>query len=76
MLTDFIGLHTANPPDRLSLSRKKMHYTKSLACLLLAGSVSSAAFANDQLNLVGAWVGVANVAVLGVNPHHGTTNAE
>jgi hypothetical protein len=55
---------------------KQMHHTKSLACLLLAGSISSAAFANDQLNLVGTWVGVANVAVLGVNPHHGTTNAE
>jgi len=47
-----------------------------LACLLSACSLSSVAYASDALNMVGTWVGVASVAVLGVNPHHNTTTPQ
>jgi hypothetical protein len=47
-------------------------FTLSLFALL----PFSTAFAADSLNMIGTWVGVANVAVLGVNPHHNTTNTQ
>ena len=34
--------------------------------------LSTQAYAADAINMTGTWVGVANVAVLGVNPHHNT----
>jgi hypothetical protein len=52
-----------------------MQQIKSVAGLLIASAISCSAFANDELNLIGTWAGVANVAVLGVNPHHETTDA-
>lgn len=44
-----------------------------LACLLSTCFLTGVAFASDAHNMVGTWVGVANVAVLGVNPHHNAT---
>jgi len=45
-----------------------------LACFFGACFLSGAAYATDTQNMVGTWVGVANVAVLGVNPHHNATD--
>ena len=51
-----------------------MNQIKSFALLLCCLLASSSAFAGDSLNVIGTWVGVANVAVLGVNPNHKTTD--
>ena len=53
-----------------------MTKVKLLTLSLFAFLPISTAFAADPLNMIGTWVGVANVAVLGVNPHHNTTNTQ
>jgi hypothetical protein len=53
-----------------------MNKTKPFALLLCTLLATSSAFAADKLNVIGTWVGVANVAVLGVNPHHKTTDPQ
>ena len=50
---------------------KNLH---QLACLLSACVLSGVTYASDEQNMVGTWVGTANVAVLGVNPHHNAAN--
>jgi hypothetical protein len=55
------------PPDQ----EKKMTKVKLLTLSLFAFLPISTAFAADPLNMIGTWVGVANVAVLGVT--HTTT---
>jgi|TARA_B110000503_G_C7102965_1_gene394653 hypothetical protein len=39
-------------------------------------SISILAFSANATNIVGTWVGIANVAVLGANPHHNTKDPE
>lgn len=38
--------------------------------------LSTQTHAADAINMTGTWVGVANVAVLGANPHHNTKDAK
>jgi len=47
-----------------------------LAKLLCAVLISVLAFSANATNVVGTWVGVANVAVIGANPHHNTKDAQ
>ena len=53
-----------------------MNKTKPFALLLFTLLATSSTFAANSLNVIGTWVGVANVAVLGVNPHHKTTDPQ
>jgi len=55
---------------------KNMNKIKLLAFSLFAFLPISTAFSADSINMIGTWVGVANVAVLGVNTHHNTTNTQ
>jgi hypothetical protein len=50
--------------------------TKFIYKLLCMLSISMLAFSANATNIVGTWVGVANVAVLGANPHHNTKDPE
>lgn len=47
---------------------------KKLLLALLTVISTSAAIAQTAPNMIGTWVGVSNVAVLGANPHHNTSN--
>lgn len=51
-----------------------MKKIRLLAFSLLTCFLSIQADAADTINMTGTWVGIANVAVLGVNPHHKTTD--
>lgn len=53
-----------------------MNIFKLLALCLFAYLPISTAFAADSIDMIGKWVGVANVAVLGINTHHNTTNKQ
>ena len=50
--------------------------TKIIFKLLCMLSIPMLAFSANATNIVGTWVGVANVAVLGANPHHNTKDPE
>jgi hypothetical protein len=49
-----------------------MNTFQSLPGLLLTASITFFALSASATNVVGTWVGVANVAVIGANPHHNT----
>lgn len=51
-----------------------MKKIRLLAFSLLTCFLSIQAYAADTINMTGTWVGMANVAVLGVNPNHKTTD--
>jgi hypothetical protein len=53
-----------------------MNKIQLLAFSLFAFLPISTAFATDPINMIGTWVGVANVAVLGANTHHNTTDPQ
>jgi hypothetical protein len=50
--------------------------TKNLYKFLCILTISILSFSANATNIVGTWVGIANVAVLGVNPHHNTKDPQ
>ena len=50
--------------------------TKNLYKFLCILTISILSFSANATNIVGTWVDIANVAVLGVNPHHNTKDPQ
>ncbi len=53
-----------------------MHKLKLPALFIFSFLLTAPAFSADTTSMIGTWVGVANVAVLGVNPHHNTKDPQ
>ena len=50
----------------------KVNQLVKLLCIV---SISMLTLTANATNVVGTWIGISNVAVIGANPHHNTKNA-